>query len=93
MNTTANDLFINKKVLIRTTTAGIHYGTLISRDGKEVFLKNARNIWSWAGALSLNEIVTKGVNLKESKITEQVEELILTDVIAIYPIQKTSNLP
>lgn len=84
---------IGKKVLIRANLAGVHYGTLVAREGQEVQLKNARRIWSWQGALSLSEIAMTGVKLKESKISEAVDEIILTTAIEIIIISPNSNLP
>lgn len=83
----------NKRVLIRTVSAGVHYGTMIHREGMEVHLKDARRIWKWMGALSLSEIASKGLNVKDSQISVPVEEIILTQAIEILPIMSTSNLP
>lgn len=84
---------LNRRVLIRTTSAGVHYGTLIHKDGTEVHLKDARRIWKWMGALSLSEIASKGLNVKDSQISVPVDEIILTQAIEIIPIMSTSNLP
>ena len=32
-------------VIVRTYSAGVHYGRLVSRNGKEVVLSGARRIW------------------------------------------------
>ena len=37
-------------VMVRTYSAGVFAGELVSRKGQEVILKNARRIWYWAGA-------------------------------------------
>lgn len=81
------------KVLIRANAAGVHYGTLVSRDGQEVHLKDARRLWSWNGALSLSEVAMKGVNISQSKISDRVDEIILPTAIEIIAISKTCNLP
>jgi hypothetical protein len=80
-------------VLIRTFSAGVHFGTLIERNGQEVYLKNARRLWSWSGALSLSEVASKGIDLKNSKVSVPVEEILLTQAIEIIPINRASNLP
>lgn len=80
------------QVLIRTYSAGVHFGTLESREGQEVHLKNARRLWSWSGALSLSEIAMKGVDIKNSKISVPVDEILLTQAIEIIPFSKNSNL-
>lgn len=43
-------------VVVRTYSAGVHAGELVSQNGKEVTLKNARRIWYWRGANTLHEI-------------------------------------
>ena len=80
-------------VLIRTYSAGVHFGTLVERNGKEVHLSNARRLWSWSGALSLSEIAMKGIDLKNSKVSVPVDEIILTEAIEIIPVSLNSNLP
>lgn len=80
-------------VLIRTYSAGVHFGTLVKREGQEVHLSNARRLWSWSGALSLSEVAAKGINISGSKVSVPVEEIILTQAIEIIPISKQSNLP
>jgi hypothetical protein len=81
------------KILVRTYSAGVHYGNLVAFEGKMVHLSHARRIWRWEGALTLNEIANSGVNVKASKISEPVKEIILTEAIEIIPISQKSNLP
>ncbi len=80
------------RVLIRTFSAGVHFGTLIERNGQEVHLEQARRLWSWNGALSLSEIASKGINIPNSKISVPVSEILLTQAIEIIPIHKESNM-
>ena len=82
-----------QRVLVRTQSAGVHYGTLESRLGQETILSNARRIWSWAGALSLSEIAANGVKLSDSKISVPVEEIILPTSVEIIKVSKQCNLP
>ena len=70
-------------VLVRTYSAGVHFGTLKSRDGTEVTLTNARRLWSWSGACSLSQVAVDGVDLANSKISVAVPEILLTQVIEI----------
>lgn len=84
---------IGKKVLIRANAAGVHYGTLVERNGQEVHLKDSRRIWSWSGALSLSEIAMNGVDVKNSKISVSVDEIILPTAIEIILISDKCNLP
>jgi hypothetical protein len=81
------------KVLIRTYSAGVHFGTLEERIGQEVRLSTAKRLWSWNGALSLSEVASKGIDIKNSKISEVVEEIILPQAVEVILISKSSNLP
>lgn len=83
----------NKLVLIRTQTAGVHFGTLQSRKGQEVHLTRARRLWSWQGALSLSEVAMNGVTISSSKISVPVDEIILTQAVEIIPLNAKCNLP
>ncbi len=80
-------------VLVRTYSAGVHFGNLVERNGKEIHLANARRLWSWQGALSLSEIAMTGINISGSKISAPVDEIILTEAIEIIPVNQKSNLP
>jgi hypothetical protein len=72
------------RVIVRTFSAGVHYGTLKRRDGREVELTDARRIWYWRGANTLNEIALRGV-APGSKISESVGSIVLTEAIEIIP--------
>jgi len=53
----------NKKyVIVRTYTAGVFAGELVSRKGQEVVLENARRIWYWSGAASLSQLAMEGTS-------------------------------
>jgi hypothetical protein len=80
-------------VLVRTMGAGVHFGTLEEKEGPSVRLSNARRLWSWAGAMSLSEIAVSGINLKDSKPSVAVEEIILDTAIEVIKVSRTSNLP
>ena len=72
--------------LIRTYSAGVHFGIVTKRDGKEVYLKNARRIWYWSGAASLSQMAVDGVsNPKDCKFSVAVSTIILTEAIEIIP--------
>lgn len=77
-------------VLVRTYSAGVHFGTLASRDGREVVLTNARRLYQWSGACSLSQVATDGVRLSGSKISVIVPEITLTEAIEIIPMSETA---
>ena len=80
-----------KYVLIRTYSAGVHFGEIVRRDGMEVELNNARRIWAWKGANTLSDIAVKGLkNGKDSRISLTVKSIILTQAIEIIPISATA---
>jgi hypothetical protein len=49
-------------VIVRTYSAGAFAANLVSRDGKEAKLANARRLWYWDGAASLSQIAVSGVS-------------------------------
>ena len=70
-----DNYFIGKKVIIRTYSAGVHYGELIEKDGGEVILKNSRRLWYWETAnkgISLSEVANVGLS-NNSKVCSSVE--------------------
>lgn len=69
-------------VVIRTYSAGVHVGELVSLDGKEVTLSNARRVWKWCGAYTLNEIAVSGVGAG-SKISVEAPSITLTEAIEV----------
>jgi hypothetical protein len=73
--------------MVRTYSAGVFAGTIKSRKGKEVVLKNARRIWYWIGAASLSQLATDGTsNPGGCKFPCEVAEVLLTEVIEIIRI-------
>jgi len=76
----------SNKCIIRTYSAGVHFGQVKRRDGKEVELINARRLWYWAGAASLSQLAVAGVKKpKECKFSVAVPLIILTEAIEIIP--------
>ena len=72
-------------VLIRTVSAGVHCGSLFMRNGTEVQLKDARRVWRWRGANTLNELAMKGPAEDWTRISEPVPEIVLTQAIEVIP--------
>ena len=81
-----------KYCMVRTFSAGVFAGTIVSRKGKEVLLKNARRIWYWAGAASLSQLAMSGTSSPDKcKFPEPVNEVLLTEVIEIIPITSVAK--
>ena len=76
-----------KKVMVRTYSAGVFAGELVSRKGKEVVLSNARRIWFWAGAASLSQLAQEGTSKPgASKFPCPVTTVTLTEAIEILDV-------
>lgn len=78
-----------KPVIVRTYSAGVHFGYLVSREGKQVTLTKSRRIWYWRGANTLSEIATSGLDSKNSKVAVPVD-ITLTEAIEIIDCQPES---
>lgn len=77
---------IGKKVLIRGNRSGVEFGELVSQNGSEVTLKNARRIWYWDGAASLSQLAKDGTsNPSGCKFTVSVDSITILDTIEIIP--------
>jgi hypothetical protein len=73
--------------MVRTYSAGVFYGEIVKRDGKEVEMHNARRVWFWKGAASLSQLAQSGTSCpNECKFPEPVTTLILTEVIEMIRI-------
>ena len=94
-NTKGTDIasgFIGKYCMVRTYSAGVFAGTIISREGKEILLKDARRIWRWEGAASLSQLAQSGTSKPyECKFPESVASVLLTECIEIIPISSAAQ--
>jgi len=79
-------------VIVRTCSAGVFAGTLVSRKGKEVVLKNARRLWYWSGAASLSQMAVDGTSKPDQcKFPVEVPSVTLTEAIEILPVTKEAQ--
>jgi len=78
---------LGKPVMIRTYSAGVHFGTLAKFEtaGSEysVKLTDANRIYSWSGACSLSQLSLEGSKDQESKISVQVPSIYLKAIEVI----------
>ena len=79
---------IGKKVIIRTYSAGVWFGTLEQKDGKEVILTGARRMYQWwaAESISLSAVSIYGIMRDKSRICEAVNSIWL-EAIEILPCE------
>ena len=78
-------------VVVRTYSAGVHVGTLEGREGTDLTLSDARRIWRWRGANTLNEIALHGLDDEYCKVSEPVPSILLTEAIEIIPASKEAQ--
>ena len=77
---------IGKRMLVRTYSAGVHIGTIISVNPEnicEVVLKDALRLWKWeGGGLSLSVVASEGI--KGGRLNK-TSEVTLTNAIEFIP--------
>ena len=88
-NSTSKNPYIGMRVLVRTFSAGVHIGTLVSANGGECELKDALRLWKWEeGGLSLSAIATNGVVKARLNKTPKI---YLTNAIEYIPITSKAD--
>lgn len=77
---------IGQWVIVRTYSAGVFFGRLKAREGKEAIVEEARRLWFWAGAASLSQMANEGTNRpEECKFPAPVSKEEFTEVIEVLP--------
>ena len=79
-----NGHLLGQYVLIRTYSAGVHFGKLMQREGKEAVLNESRRIWSWDGAFTLSKVANDGIG--SGKLSEKVDSFLVTEAIEVMPL-------
>lgn len=79
-------------IIVRTHSAGVFAGTLVSRKGQEVELKQARRLWYWEGAASLSQLSQEGVKTpRKCKFPCEVPTVTLMQAIELLPVTKEAR--
>ena len=82
----------NAYVIVRSARAGVFAGTLVSRDGQAVKMKNVRRIWYWDGAASISQLAVHGVSKpKNCKFSVITPEHNVFEVIEIIPCTQVAQ--
>lgn len=78
--------FIGDAVIIRTYSAGVWFGILVAKNGREVVLGDARRMYRWWAkeTISLSGCAKYGVVHEKSNIVEPVDQVWL-EAIEILP--------
>ena len=78
--------------IVRTYSAGVFAGEIISRNGREVILHNARRLWKWSGAASLSQLAMEGVKDPENCLFPcEVNRVELLECIEILDCTEESR--
>ena len=73
-----------QKYIVRSVEAGVFYGYITEKDGCEVTMKNARCLWYWSGAASLNQLAEEGAKYtKDCKFSMPTEEIVIINTCEI----------
>ena len=82
-----NKFGIGQEVIVRTYSAGVWFGRLEQKEGKEVILTEARRMWRWwcKESISLSGVVRHGINQDKSRIAGAIDSIWL-EAIEIMPI-------
>ena len=79
--------------IIRTESAGVHAGFLLTKEGREVTLRKARRIWYWTGAASLSQLAVDGTKKpNDCKFPCEVDKIILLQVVEIIDVTEKAKL-
>lgn len=72
---------VGKDVIIRTYSAGVHFGKLKEKSGNEVILENSRRLYYWKTkrGISLSEVALTGLH-DDSKVCASVGSIWLQPV-------------
>ena len=74
-------------VLLRCYSAGVHAGYLVSQDGDQAILRDARRLWRWTAndGIALSGVAVNGIKRSASKIDTLLRSIALTGVIETIP--------
>lgn len=76
----------NQKFIVRCDRAGVFYGEIEERNGREVRMRNVRCLWYWDGAATLLQLAAEGMTEpRNCKFTMTVDSLEVLDAIEIIP--------
>lgn len=81
--------YVGQYCIIRTYSAGVHFGKVTQAQGKEVVLSESRRIWSWSDRFTLSKIAVDG--LETGKLSCPVDDLYLSEGIEIIPVSKEAK--
>lgn len=76
----------SKWYIVRGDRSGVFFGHIARREGSEVEIADARQIWYWSGAANLLQMAAEGVKKPgDCKFTQCVSSLTIIDAIEVLP--------
>lgn len=99
-NNSIDSYYIGQKVIVRTYSAGVWFGTIFKKSGEEIILSNARRMWYWKAkqSISLSAVAKYGID-SSSKIAPVVNNVWLKSIellecsdIAISDIENSKEV-
>lgn len=89
---------LSNRVIVRCKDAGVHVGTLVSKEGDCVVLRDANRMFYFKSAtprkamFSLSEVAMQGLCRKQSKIGALLPTITLRDWCEIIPVAEGLDL-
>jgi hypothetical protein len=82
---------VGQHCVVRTFTAGVHIGRVMSLSGTQIILEDARRLWKWSGAFTLSEVATAGIDPKNSRMAVALPVILLTEATEIIPTTEAAR--
>ena len=84
---TIDERFVGQIVMVRTYSAGVHFGQLEEKVGQQAILKDSRRVFYWTEACSLSQLAIDGSkDINSCKISMSVPHILLDRVIEVIPM-------
>lgn len=88
---------LSNLTIVRSRDAGVHIGERDSSGADDgvpwIKLKNARRIWRWRGANTLNEVATKGIEGSSNgytRVSEPISEIMILNQCEELPVTEAA---
>jgi hypothetical protein len=83
--------------IVRTYSAGVHYGIVKEINGTACILTDTCRVWRWAEGFTLHSLALDGPQ-PESRLSAVIPSILLTEAIEVIPcseksIQTFANYP
>ncbi len=81
---------IGQKCVIRCYASGVHFGTVVAHEGRQVTLENSRRLWRWhtggkQNGVSLSGVAVNGIDTSKSTVEPVLAQITLLDALEIIP--------